>query len=119
MAREPNDDDFVRFDATRFDPTIRELGIQRRFFADGYIWLTKYWDVKNIRVAADRERILYRKKLWKAVKGKFDGGATLRVVIGVADAVRAGRTNLANGVRQWRIARDIAPAELTVIKRLT
>jgi hypothetical protein len=116
---EPADSDFVRFDQTRFDSSINELGIQQRFFADGYIWLTKYGDVKNVDNAADLEEILYRQGLWRAMKGKFDSGVTLRIVRNVADAVPAGLTNKVNGVRQWRTSRDIPPMNLIIVKRIS
>jgi hypothetical protein len=119
MGGEIKDDDFVRFDPSQFDSAIEEFGIQRRFFEDGYIWLTKYGDMKRVEKAADLEQILYRRNLWDKIRGKFDNGATLRVVRNVVDAVAAGRTNMVKGVRQWRISRDVNPADLAIVMRIT
>lgn len=111
-----SDDAFVRFDPLEFDSSIDDLGIQKRFFADEKIWLTKYGDIKNIKNASDLETILYRKNLWPDVRGKFSNGATLRLVDNVDDAVFAGMTNKTDGVRQWRLLRDVPPNDLGQIK---
>lgn len=74
--------------------------------------------MKHITSAAELERVLYRQNLWPEVHGKFSRGATLRVVRNAEDAVAAGVTNRVNGVRQWRIRRDVAPSDLEVLRRL-
>lgn len=112
------DEAFVRFDPTKFDSSISELGMQSRFFADGKVWLTQYQYVKGVEDAALLETILYRQNLWPQVEGKFLDGATLRVVSNVEDAVPAGVTNKVNGVPQWRVTRDIAPADTQVVKKI-
>jgi hypothetical protein len=116
MDEEPADDDFVRFDPTRFDPSINELGV--RLGASGYVWLTKYSDVKDVKRTIDLEQMLFRQNEWEGRHGFFNGGATLRVVRDVDDAVAAGRTNVVNGLRQWRISRTIRVADLAVIKQI-
>jgi RHS repeat-associated protein len=112
------DEALVRVDPTRLDKSISELGIQRRFFSDKKVWLTKYGDIKNVNNAKEFETMLYRKDLWPKVEGRFSEGATLRVVNNADDAVAAGLTNKTNGVRQWRITRDVSPDDLRVIGRL-
>jgi hypothetical protein len=114
-----NDEDFVRFDPSEFDSSIDELGIQKRFFADRKVWLAKYKDVKHLLSGRDLEEVLYRKNLRSAVTGKFARGATLRVVRNADDAVAAGMTNRANGIRQWRLLRDVEPSEMEVVRRLS
>jgi len=115
---EISDEAYVRFDPVMFDKSIQELGIQARFFRDGKIWLTKYGDVKNVINAKDLEMLLYRRNLWPLVKGKFEQGATLRVIRNIEDAVPAGVTNKTWGVRQWRITRDISPQDLILVRRI-
>lgn len=112
------DDVFVRFDPVRLDAAIDSGGIQQRFFDQGKVWLTKYGDIKNVHNAVDLEQVLYRQNLWPEVSGKFSQGATLRVVNGVDDAVPAGMTNMINGVRQWRVTRDVLPTDLETILHL-
>jgi RHS repeat-associated protein len=112
------DDAFVRFDPSKYDKSISELGIQKRFLNDEKIWMTKYGDIKNVKNAKELETILYRKNLWPSVEGRFSEGATLRVVNNVDDAVAAGVTNRTNGVRQWRITRDVSPNDLEIIGRI-
>ncbi|MBN1603802.1 MAG: RHS repeat-associated core domain-containing protein [Chitinispirillaceae bacterium] len=114
-----SDDAFVRFDPTAFDASINELGIQSRFFQDNKVWLTKYSDIKNIDNAKDLETVLYRQNLWPNVQGKFTSGATLRLVNNVDDAIYAGKTNMVDGIRQWRVTRNITPTDAShVIIRL-
>lgn len=57
--------------------------------------------------------------MWENVKGKFDQGATLRVIKNVKNAVYAGKTNLTNGVRQWRITSDIRPSDIETIGKVS
>ncbi len=113
-----SDGAFVRFDPAAFDGSINAGGIQTRYFSDGKIWLTKYEDIKNITNASDLNTVLYRKNLWPVTQGKFDGGATLRIVGNVKDPIPSGVTNMTNGVRQWHITSDIAPQDMSVLYRI-
>lgn len=113
-----SDDAFVRFDPTEFNTSISELGIQKRFFEDKKVWLLRYKDAKKIFQSADLEKVLYRQNLWKSQIGKFKNGATLRLIKNVNDAKFAGKTNLVNGVKQWRILRDVDPSDLVDIYKL-
>jgi hypothetical protein len=113
-----SDDTFVRFDPSQFDSSIHELGVQKRFFEDGKVWLTKYGDIKHIVDPADLETVLYRRELWSETAGKFQQGATLRAVGELKGAVPAGVTNKTNGVRQWYIQEDIQPQNLDVVLQL-
>jgi RHS repeat-associated protein len=112
------DDSFVRFDPVKFDQSIGSRGILISFFKDRKIWLTKYKYVKDISDPKALETILYRQNLWKFMEGKFDSGATLRLIKNADDAVAAGITNMINGIPQWRLMRDVLPQYLKIIKRL-
>lgn len=112
------DDAFVRFDPTPFDGSIDAGGIQSRYFSDGKVWLTKYRDIKNITNASDLDTVLYRKNLWPVTQGKFDQGATLRVINNVNGAIPSGVTNMTNGVRQWHITNDIDPSNTILLYRI-
>lgn len=108
----------MRFDPIAFDGSINAGGIQSRYFSDGKVWLTKYGDIKGITNAPDLDSVLYRKNLWSTTQGKFDGGATLRVIDNVNGAVPSGVTNMTNGVRQWHVTSDIAPSDASVLYRI-
>ena len=112
------DNAFVRIDASRFDESIGELGIQKRFFEDKMVWMTQYKHVKGITDPATFEKMLYRQNLWNGKRGEFLDGVTIRLLNNVGDAVPAGLTNMKNGVPQWRITRDIPPSDLQIINHL-
>jgi hypothetical protein len=113
------DDAFVRFDPSRFDHLIDEQGLLTSVTSDGKIWLTRYSDVSGITSASDLETVLFRRNLWPETVGKFDSGATLRIVQNVNDPVPAGVTNVTNGVRQWYTLSDIPPKNAAVVYRLS
>jgi hypothetical protein len=113
-----SDNSYVRFDPTRYDKPIADSGIERIIFRDEKVWLTRYGFVRNIENASELETVLYRQNLWPQVRGRFDRGATLRLVTNADDAVPAGVTNTVNGVPQWRLMRDIPRSDLQIIRRL-
>jgi len=114
----PDDEDFVRFDPTAYDSSIDSGGVQKRFFSDARVWLTKYKYVKHVTNASELEQNLYRKNLWPSTQGKFTSGGTLRVASGITDATPAGLTNKTNGVPQWFITRDIPASDLATVSRI-
>ena len=59
----------------------------------------------------------YTGKILAGHPGKFDGGATLRVIQNVDGAIPSGVTNMTNGVRQWHITSDIIPENANVLSR--
>src|SRR5205814_2352610 len=81
-----SDNAYVRFDPTRRDQFINDIGVQQRFFAENKVWLTRYGYVRHIESATDLETVLYRQNLWPKVQRRFDEGATLRLVSNVDDA---------------------------------
>jgi hypothetical protein len=109
------DDAFVRFDPASFDKSIDSSGILQRYFGDNKVWLTQYKYVKEITDPKSLETILYRQNLWSDVAGKFDSGATLRLIQNAEGAVPAGVTNMVNGIPQWRLLRDIPANDLKTI----
>ena len=112
------DDAWVRFDPSEWDSSIDSVGVKKRFFEDGRVWLTKYSDVKDVTNARELETKVYRKNLWPSTKGKFRKGGTLRVVRDVRGAVAAGVTNVTNGVRQWFVTKDLPPNKLSKVKKV-
>lgn len=62
--------------------------------------------------------MLYRQNLWPQVVGKFDDGASLRVIINAEGATSAGITNTLNGIPQWRLMRDIPASDLIIINTI-
>ncbi|MDA1276340.1 MAG: hypothetical protein O2960_20175 [Verrucomicrobia bacterium] len=112
------DNAFVRIDATRFDKSISELGIQQRFFADQKVWMTQFKHIKGVIDPAAFETMLYRQNLWPSTQGRFADGVTIRLLNSVDDAVPAGITNMRNGIPQWRVTRDIPPSSLEIINQL-
>jgi hypothetical protein len=109
------DDAFVRFDPAAFDKSIESSGILQRYFGDNKVWMTQYKYVKGITDPKALETMLYRQNLWSDVAGKFDSGATLRLIQNAEGAVPAGVTNTVNGIPQWRLLRDIPASDLTKI----
>jgi|GEM_PF-5745563 len=113
-----SDNAYVRFDPSRYDKSIADSGLERIVFRDEKIWLTRYGFIRNLKSASELESVLYRQNLWPEVLGRFDRGATLRLVKNADDAVLAGVTNRINGVPQWRLLRDIPRSDLQIIRRL-
>jgi hypothetical protein len=109
---------FVRFDPTKVREGISNSGVQTKFFGDGKVWLTKYKYVKDISNPADLETILYNKKIQQFTQGKFSSGADLYYLKNIDDAAAAGKTNMTNGIPQWRITRDIPTKDIELIKTL-
>ena len=112
------DEAFVRVDPVKVRGSIANSGIQTQFFADEKIWLTKYKYVNNISDPADLETVLYNKNIQQFTKGKFSSGADLYYLKNIDSAVAAGKTNMTNGIPQWRITRDIPIKDIKIIKTL-
>jgi RHS repeat-associated protein len=92
----------VRFDPSIHDTSIQSEGILTKYFDNKKIWLTKYKHVENVDNAKDLEKILYRKDLWPSVEGKYQSGATLRMIENSKGVKAAGVTNKTKGIPQWR-----------------
>jgi RHS repeat-associated protein len=115
---EISDENFVRFDPVKVRDSITKSGIQTKFFADKKVWFTKYKYVKDVTNPSDLETMLYRKNLQQYSTGKFSSGADLYRLKNISDAVPAGKTNMTNGIPQWRITRDIPASDIEMIKTL-
>ena len=111
------DNAFVKFDPTKYDSSIDEMGLLTEFSKDGRTWLTQFKYAKDIVNSQNLETILYRKDLWTDMAGRFADGATLRLV-NISGATPAGVTNMTNGIPQWYVTFDISSDVLQVIWRL-
>ena len=109
---------FVRFDPTWAKESILENGLQTKYFVDNKVWFTKYKYVKHVVNPTELETMLYNQKLQPSMVGKFQNGANLFRLKNVNDAVVAGKTNIINGIPQWRVNRDIHPNDIELIKTL-
>lgn len=75
--------------------------------------------IKDISNPADLETILYNKNIQKLTKGKFSSGADLYYLKNIDGSVVAEKTNMTNGIPQWRITRDIPSEGIELIKILS